>query len=272
MHHIREHLQALAITPEEKTIQSDSEAIELTSEEMAEAIRVAKEKKLLEQRKREYWEKITAEPEKKSYTWEQLFVMIKNSRLANGKKYIIDRWNEEQIILLCKYFADDPSFEENGRSLSKGIILQGGLGVGKTHLMALFFQNQKASYAMVQCGYIENKWVNAGKDDLDPIKYYSGLIPAAVNSNPFGHRELGFCFDDLGTETSPSKRFGEDKNVMAEILLNRYAYVKDYKYTHLTTNLTPTDIDLRYGDRIRDRIREMFNQITFDGDAKSRRV
>jgi hypothetical protein len=201
-------------------MKSECEDVQLTPEEEAEAIRLAKEKKLMEQRKREYWEKITAEQEKKKYTWQQLYAMISNSRTIKGKKYVIDQDNEQQVELLCKYFAEDPSFEVNGRySLGKGILLMGGLGVGKTHLMSYFFQNQVVSYAMVSCGYIENKWVNITKDELDPIKYYSELIPTSVNSNPFGHQQIGICLDDLGTETTPSKRFGEDKNVIAEILI-----------------------------------------------------
>lgn len=209
----------------------------------------------------------------RSYTASQLYSRLENSITSTGKRFVIDADNERQIQKLCLYFSQDPDFEKDDRMHHrKGIMLAGGLGVGKTHLMSFFFQNQVASYAMVPCGYIENKWINAQKDDQEVIKYYShNMTTVATNSNPFGHTEIGFCFDDLGTETIPSKRYGEEKNVMAEVLTNRYTNVKDFRHTHLTTNLTPAEIEKNYGDRLRDRFREMFNYITFDSSAKSRR-
>jgi DNA replication protein DnaC len=273
MQQIKEHLQGLALKPGEEIIQNDFENEQLTPEEENAAIQAAKHAKYLIRKRQEYWERVDAARETRSYTASQLHSRLENSITSTGKKFVIDFDNERQIQKLCLYFSNDPEFEKDGEMFHrKGIMLAGGLGVGKTHLMSFFFQNQVASYAMVPCGYIENKWINAQKDDQEVIKYYSHNIPSvATNSNPFGATEIGFCFDDLGTETIPSKRWGEEKNVMAEILTNRYTNVKDFRFTHLTTNLTPAEIQKNYGDRLRDRFREMFNYITFDSSAKSRR-
>lgn len=68
-----------------------------------------------------------------------------------------------------------------------------------------------------------------------------------------------FCFDDLGTEQS-LKYYGNECNVMAEVLLSRYErFVSQSIKTHITTNLSATEIEALYGNRVRSRMREMFN-------------
>lgn len=253
----------------------DYTGVELTPEEEQAAIYEAKKAKFIreEQAKyeRDYWDKLTRTPQAKKYTAEELRNKLLLSRTATGKRFVIDDDNKAQVNLLCMYFSDDPRLEEYGFSRDKGLLLMGGLGVGKTHLMSFFFQNQKASYAMAPCRNIENKWINSKAEDPDVIEHYSWHLQAAVNSNPYGHMELGVCFDDLGTETVPSKRYGETKNIMYEILLARYDRKLPYYKTHGTTNLTSEQIIERYDDRILDRLIEMCNVVTFTSN-KSRRT
>ncbi len=80
-----------------------------------------------------------------------------------------------------------------------------------------------------------------------------------------------YCFDDLGSEAA-SKYFGNDCNVMAEILLTRYDIFKEKGIiTHLTTNLTATEIEEIYGNRLRSRMREMFNLFGYDESSGDKR-
>ena len=80
-----------------------------------------------------------------------------------------------------------------------------------------------------------------------------------------------YCFDDLGTETT-SKYFGNDCNVMAEILLTRYDLFKEKGIiTHLTTNLSATEIESQYGNRLRSRMREMFNLFGYEESSEDKR-
>jgi hypothetical protein len=233
---------------------------------------VAKEAKLdfmeLEETKRAYGEKLLNPPKAPVYTAEQLRNKLALSKNAHGDYFVIDKDNEVQVNLLCMYFSSDPRLVDYNISHTKGILLMGGLGVGKSHLMSFFFQNQKASYVMAQCNVIESKWNTAKPEDPDVINYYSGHVNGA--SNPYGHQEIGFCFDDLGTETIPSKRFGEQKNVLNEIILNRYARKLDFNKTHITTNLNGDQIIELYGDRLNDRLQEMCNVIVFTS-TRSRR-
>jgi DNA replication protein DnaC len=60
---------------------------------------------------------------------------------------------------------------------------------------------------------------------------------------------------------------------MAEILLSRYdLFVNRKMLTHITTNLSSSEIEELYGERVRSRMREMFNLIAFNESAKDKRV
>lgn len=79
------------------------------------------------------------------------------------------------------------------------------------------------------------------------------------------------CFDDLGTENN-LKYYGNECNVMAEILLSRYDIFTAKKIqTHITTNLSASEIENVYGNRVRSRMREMFNLIAYDKTIKDKR-
>ena len=55
------------------------------------------------------------------------------------------------------------------------------------------------------------------------------------------------CFDDFGTENN-LKYFGNECNVMAEILLSRYdLYTSKKLQRHITTNLSASEIENIYG-------------------------
>jgi hypothetical protein len=278
-----------------QTVDFDLPLPELSPEEeqaAAEAgILAAREAKALAIRKKEYWDKVNAGPEIANYTAQTLKAKLTNSKTPAGKTFAIDKDNREIVDLLCLYFSNDPEFETlkdfTGLqySLSKGLALMGNVGVGKTFLMGFFHQNQNQSYVMANCRKIEGLWVDQMSAKEKPLKNvidrYGAEIEATVNGNPFGQKVLGVCFDDLGTETIPSKAYGEEKIVMAEILMNRYEHFQmrseleqkpaHFNFTHITTNLSAHDIGLNYGTRVKDRFREMFNLIQFDNECKSRR-
>ncbi len=58
---------------------------------------------------------------------------------------------------------------------------------------------------------------------------------------------------------------------MAEILLSRYdLFVRNGILTHITTNLSASELELLYGSRVRSRLREMFNLVAFDRNSKDK--
>jgi len=231
--------------------------IELDEIEIEEALRLARERKHYRLKEIAYRESLTRKPVYPAYTADELEGFYKN-------KFEIDEENREVVLNILQYFTSDPRFNGN---LEKGLFLMGGVGVGKTTLMRFFCRNQKRSFKIESCREAESKFAQDGDEYLHKLSHN---IPIAINSDPFGHTEIGFCFDDLGTEAN-GKHFGKEKNVMAEILLNRYDNDLPYASTHVTTNLTANEIKEQYGSRVTDRIREMFNIIQFPVNAKSRR-
>lgn len=228
----------------------------LTDDEKEEALRVAREAKYFSIKRQEYNEKIRKQAMHKKYTSSELFGIV-------SKSIEIDAENTNVVQALCKYFAGDESFIGD---LNKGLFIMGTVGVGKTTLMLFFQANQIFSYRIESCRQIEQKISEEGEEYLRTCSYNI----TGTNENSFGHTERGFCFDDLGTEDN-SKHYGKERNVMAEIILNRYDNRLPYTSTHITTNLTGQQIKEKYGSRVTDRLKEMFNIIQFDPLAKSRR-
>lgn len=221
-------------------------------------------------------EKVVAEVAPVRYTKDQLKTFLK--KLPD---FDIDEDNEAIIDLLCLYFTEDPAFEQmhdqNGKvySLKKGIILVGPVGTGKTMLMELFRNNQKYSYQTVTCQDVEAAYAKNGPD-IHPQNGAPGLKKYFVNTglpskNQYGHQTIGYLFDDLGQERTNTKYYGTERNVMEEVLTQRYKNGM-FDSTHITTNLTAVQIRETYGVRVADRMRQMFNLIAFDIQAKSRRV
>lgn len=238
-------------------ISDNYDHIELTDEEVADALHKCRIEKHYRLKREAYNEKLRAEYVPKKYTYQQLLNSF-------GASFNVDDENIVQLKNICHYFSEDPQFNGDPK---KGLLLVGGVGIGKTTLMNFFKQNQKYSYRMLSCREIESDFSSEGEKSVQCCSYN---IAIAVNSNPFGHQEIGFCFDDLGTEAN-AKHYGKEKNVMAEIILNRYDNQLPGYCTHITTNLTADQIKQQYGTRVTDRMKEMFNIITFDKNAKSRR-
>lgn len=68
------------------------------------------------------------------------------------------------------------------------------------------------------------------------------------------------------------KHFGNDCNVMAEILISRYEhFIENSSVTHITTKLSASELENCYGNRVRSRLRQMFNLIAFDSETKDKR-
>lgn len=254
---IKNQLDRLTQSSNQIQVSENYDHIELDEVEIQEALRKGREEKFYRLKRQGYNEQIRKEFEPLKYTAKQLMNFFTGELEADDSNILI-------IENLCYYFSDDKLFEGD---LNKGLLLVGGVGIGKTTIMQFFKRNQKASYRVMSCREIESDFSAEGEKS---VQYCSYNIPIAINASPFGHQEIGFCFDDLGTEAN-AKHYGKEKNVMAEIILNRYDNNIPFPCTHITTNLTAAQIKEQYGTRVTDRMKEMFNIITFPKDAKSRR-
>lgn len=246
--------------------------VQLTPDEeqqaIADGIFKAKKDKLQRQYVKQYSEKIFADRVYPSFTANELRQIATHQFMERyGRPYVLDKDNTEIFESLCQYFTADPAFEKGGLRLNKGLMLFGHVGTGKTEMMKLFMLNQVQSFGMVSCRAITDDFTQAGEEEVERFNTNrKNAVP-----HKFGQEYSGWCFDDLGTESIPVLHYGNKKNMMADIILNRYDSKMNYRFTHVTTNLTAEQITLSYGSRVLDRMREMFNLITFPSTAKSRR-
>lgn len=181
-----------------------------------------------------------------------------------GAQFVVEQSDVLQIKKLIAYFVkDEATALKHGISLTKGILLSGPIGAGKSSLMNLmrFYESAQSRFVIKTCRDISFEFI---QDGYEVIQKYSHR--SFTNFEP-----RTYCFDDLGVENS-LKFFGNECNIMAEVLLSRYdLFISKKLITHVTTNLSASEIEAAYGNRVRSRMREMFNLISFDKTTKDKR-
>ncbi|MDG5801039.1 ATPase [Marinilabiliaceae bacterium ANBcel2] len=185
-----------------------------------------------------------------------------------GKRFEIA---EEDIPIITRLIAwflrDEATAKERCIDLDKGIMLTGPVGCGKTALMNMmrFYTGNNYPHVIKPCRDIAFEFQKTG---FEVIRTYAAISYHSTTAVPVIKT---FCFDDLGTEQS-LKHFGQECNIMAEIILSRYDhYIRQRMATHFTTNLSADEIEKIYGSRVRSRLREMCNLIAFPKDAPDKR-
>ena len=200
-----------------------------------------------------------------SFNFTQCLSILENQgkALYNPNFRILPEDYEIIFKLLVYFLQDKTNAEKYGIYFRKGILLTGPVGCGKTSLMHLvkFFLPGDKRFIIKSCRDISFEFCEEGYATIRKYsnQSYNKDIPKT------------YCFDDLGTETN-LKYYGNDCNVMAQILLSRYELFTIHKIqTHITTNLNGDEIEEMYGLRVRSRMREQFNLIAFDEGAKDKR-
>lgn len=188
-------------------------------------------------------------------------------RLYGDHFWIIEEDHEVIFKLLVYFLRDQENAERLGISFRKGILLTGPIGCGKTTIMNLmrYISAVHTHHIMIPCRKVAFEF---NKEGFSVIQKYSD------HSFFTGNQEWTpkiYCFDDLGAETI-MKHYGTDCNVMAEILLSRYdLFVSHGMLTHITTNLSASEIEESYGSRVRSRMRSMLNLISFNSASHDKR-
>lgn len=195
-----------------------------------------------------------------------LHLLAEKGREQFGKHFQI--YNEDLPVLIpiiAWMLRDEDVAKEFNIDLHKGIFLGGPVGAGKTQIMQLMrlIVPTPLNYELHNCDRISTAFTKKGPAVLD--KYMGD--PETKDS--YNHRI--WCFDDLGME-APAHHYRTTCDVMKKILIGRHELFTRYgTFTHITSSLTTTAIENKYGKEVRSRMREMLNRIVFDKNTHDKR-
>lgn len=187
-----------------------------------------------------------------------------NSKIESAKqsfieccKSVLPTWKDlnpeitEQLVL---YVLQSDKFKGD---LSKGLLLMGHTGVGKTvylKALSLFMGYAQQFRFKIYTGFEMERVYQLDKIHADVYP-----LEMSLKSKMFG-------IDDLGEEHSSIKRYGTEINVGIDTLTQRHQLYTSKGYlTFATTNLNAELIGKKYGSRIESRAYEMFNMIGVKG-------
>lgn len=174
-----------------------------------------------------------------------------------GKRMVIDYEMDKTINDAIPILAEN----------KRGNLLMGTVGSGKTTTMQIYLEcicrlgevgNGIEGYGnnpenkMMSTRFIQTQYLSKGED------FILDLVKKRI-----------LCIDDLGAESPLVNQFGTKTDVIANLLFLRYEkWQIDRIRTHATSNLTKQQLKERYGERLFDRMSEMFSFIVMKGESK----
>lgn len=201
--------------------------------------------------------------------WDLLQKIEKQGQAFYGELYTIADIDRPPILKMLSYFLEDEGVAKHyGLDLGKGLMITGPIGCGKTAIMNIMCSLVEGSGkpTILKCREMS---IEFSLEGFKVIGKYSNHAFYRYSSLPYQPQTI--CFDDLGLEPKASY-WGSSCQIMAEILFSRYElFVSDGMITHITTNLNSEELEETYGNRLRSRMRQMFNLISFHPDSRDKR-
>lgn len=171
------------------------------------------------------------------------------------RNFKLDNNTQTNLLKLAEYItAEAPRF---------GIMLSGTCGNGKSTLMrafqrALNYLADRHHFSFMD-EYFTPRMTIYDAWDLAQLARDVKEFTSAKQKPMIG-------IDDLGTEPAEILEYGNPVYPIVRLIESRY---NTQSFTFITTNLTPSEIRKKYGDRIADRFNEMLHVIVFqDGSYR----
>jgi DNA replication protein DnaC len=142
----------------------------------------------------------------------------------------------------------------------RGLLLRGGCGIGKTYGISVLANLLR--FPVVNAKELENNFLSLSQEEFDNL----------VDADNCGMETRCIAIDDIGVESSPVVKFGTSCNVLECAIDRRYreGFLRQRKHTILTTNLSDEALQRKYGLRILDRLDEMVEFYTIQGESLRR--
>lgn len=169
------------------------------------------------------------------------------SKNVFGKDLILNQYNKIFIKTICYFLSKDNRFEtELGYSFNKGLLIRGICGIGKTYLLECLVDNE-----------------------LNPIDIFSMIhITDQIRKNgefKIKARKIIFL-DDVGAEEPTVTHYGSKISFFEDFILRYDLYNKSFYNLIFSTNNNFEELESKYGQRVRSRIKKMFNIIDVEGE------
>lgn len=182
---------------------------------------------------------------------EELPNLLRECYIAEVRKRPVPYSDDETTL---RHIAAASQWLSQGRK--PGLLLYGNVGSGKSTLA-------RAIAVLIKTLYPPSF------QDSRCLRSISALeLSEAAKSDPdrftrVKHSEL-LAIDDLGIEPSAVKVWGNELNPIVETLYYRY---DRQLFTIVTSNLNSEDLRAKYGERVADRVAEMFDRVSFTNNS-----
>lgn len=184
-------------------------------------------------------------------TYDQLFPILQERAKRWVPDFIVDDENKHAVRQILAWSCGHPQFEGD---VNKGLLITGHKGSGKTLLLRALALC--LDYTMNFQTHSTRKITSAYNADGD-----EGIASFT--------RSRHIAYDDLGDERT-GQHYGDKVEVMSLVVQDRYEmFVDQGCLTHFTTNLTPSEIKERYGERVYSRLKHMVNIIRVGAEVNA---
>lgn len=229
-------------------------------------------------------------PELKPITLESLYAVFKDGfKFFNGKEFdesCNDCEGRKLARTLCAYFLQRDGFYKSplinnisNPDLRKGLMIIGTYGTGKTSILKTFYEIfSNANHHPIIVIDINGTEQFLGRYKLgfgyftanEVVKKFEALSDRLEKELFWSRHKKGFkYYDDIMTESTASN-FGKIE-IFKDILEMRYEKgsktIISLNYSGGSVAETLEQISLKYGERVYDRIFEMFNIIELKGES-----
>lgn len=176
--------------------------------------------------------------------------LLQQGKMIYGSEFILTKQHKAVLYQLLIYAIEDQKgLNKLTLDPQKGILLMGAPNTGKTAMMRLVkpFFARKKQYEIKTCRALSQEFALKGYEMIAPL--------LATNAK-------AIVLDNLGKENI-AKHYGQSCDVTHNIVEHFYEQRHDLTYPrlHITTTLSPSEIERKYGIGFRKMLNELFNVI-----------